>query len=181
MTWASIGCPALFCSTLGRLDFMRLPSPAARITTCSGAVMREPWMESLNSNGARITMPATPASGRPHARRFPRRPAPPVPRRPRARMSLGRQGRHYLFIGGIQWLVAWGVMVALSPFGMGLGPANVPGRIHGALLVSWADGNLPFAGDPTLIARPQPPTLPALFLLPTLIPPLPLHTPTPTF
>src|SRR3546814_12108400 len=124
---------------------MRSPSPAARITTCSGAVMREPWMESLNSNGARITMPATPASGRPHARRFPRRPAPPVPRRPRARMSLGRQGRHYLFIGGIQWLVDWGVMVALSHFGMGIGPANVAGRISGALLGYWAHGKLTFA------------------------------------
>src|SRR3546814_20475522 len=106
---------------------MRLPSPAARITTCSGAVMREPWMESLNSNGARITMPATPASARPHARRLPRRPAPPVQRRTQARMSLGRQGRHYLFIGGIQWLVDWGGMVALSHFGMGLGTANVAG------------------------------------------------------
>src|SRR3546814_1494039 len=155
MTWASIGCPAIFCSTLGRRDFMRLPSPAARITTCSGAVMREPWMESLNSNGARITMPATPASGRPHARRFPRRPAPPVPRRPRARMSLGRQGRHYLFIGGIQWLVDWGVMVALSHFGMGIGPANVAGRISGALLGYWANGKLTFAGDDTAIGRSE--------------------------
>src|SRR3546814_7429108 len=110
-------------------------------------------MESRNSNGARIAMPPTPAAGRPHARRLPRRPAPPVPRRPRARMSLGRQGRHYLFIGGIQWLVDWGVMVALSHFGMRIGPANVAGRISGALLGYWATGKLTFAGDDPAIGR----------------------------
>src|SRR3546814_5813572 len=82
-------------------------------------------------------------------------PAEPVPRRPRARMSLGRQGRHYLFIGGIQWLVDWGVMVALSHFGMGIGPANVAGRISGALLGYWANGKLTFAGDDTAIGRTQ--------------------------
>src|SRR3546814_19868117 len=99
-------------------------------------------------------MPATPASSRPHARRIPRRPAPPVQRRPQARMSLGRPGRHYLFIGGIQWLVAWGVMVALSHFGMGIGPANVPGRISGALRGHWAHGELTFAGEATAHGRP---------------------------
>src|SRR3546814_14418610 len=90
-------------------------------------------------------MPAPPASGRPHARRLPRRPAPPVPRRPRARMSLGRQGRHYLFIGGIQWLVDWGVLVALRTFGLRIGPANVAGRLSGAVLGSRTNGQLTFA------------------------------------
>ena len=70
-------------------------------------------------------------------------------------MSLGRQGRHYLFIGGIQWLVDWGVMVALSHFGMRIGPANVAGRISGALLGYWANGKLTFAGDDTAIGRTQ--------------------------
>src|SRR5690606_31852583 len=63
------------------------------------------------------------------------------------RMSLTRQGRHYLFIGGVQWLVDWGVMVALSHFGMAVGPANVVGRIAGALLGYWANGKLTFAGE----------------------------------
>jgi hypothetical protein len=36
ITCASIGCPATGCSTLGRADFIRLPSPAARMTTCRG-------------------------------------------------------------------------------------------------------------------------------------------------
>lgn len=70
-------------------------------------------------------------------------------------MSLTRQGRHYLFIGGIQWLVDWGVMVALSHFGMRIGPANVAGRISGALLGYWANGKLTFAGDDTAIGRTQ--------------------------
>src|SRR3546814_17436126 len=100
--------------------------------------MREPWMESLNSNGARITMPATPASSRPHARRIPRRPAPPVQRRTQARMSLGRPGRHYLFIGGIHWLVDWGVMVDLSHFGLAYATANVPRPHRRPQTGSWA-------------------------------------------
>ena len=32
-------------------------------------------------------------------------------------MSLGRHARHYLLIGGVQWLVDWGVMVLLSHYG----------------------------------------------------------------
>ena len=62
-------------------------------------------------------------------------------------MSLGRQGRHYLLIGGLQWLVDWGVMVALSHFGMPVEPANVVGRISGALLGYWLNGRITFAGD----------------------------------
>src|SRR3546814_19909494 len=34
-TCQSIGLPAMGCSTLGRSDFMRVPFPAARITTAS--------------------------------------------------------------------------------------------------------------------------------------------------
>ena len=55
-------------------------------------------------------------------------------------MSLGRQGRHYLLIGGLQWLVDWGVMVALSHFGMLVELANVIGRIT-------------FAGDEHQLSR----------------------------
>src|SRR3546814_1932579 len=84
-------------------------------------------------------------------------------------MSLGRQGRHYLFIGGIQWLVDWGVMVALSHFGMGIGPANVAGRISGALLGYWANGKLTFAGDDTAIGRTQLLRFLAMWLVTTAI------------
>ena len=52
-------------------------------------------------------------------------------------MSLGRQGRHYLTIGILQWLVDWGVMVGLSHFGLPVEPANVAGRISGAALGFW--------------------------------------------
>src|SRR6185369_17044266 len=38
-TWPSIGLPATGCSTLGRRDFMRVPWPAARMTTWRGAGM----------------------------------------------------------------------------------------------------------------------------------------------
>lgn len=70
-------------------------------------------------------------------------------------MSLTRQSRHYLIIGGIQWLVDWGVMVALSHFGMRVEPANIVGRISGALLGYWLNGKLTFAGDDTALGRTQ--------------------------
>lgn len=70
-------------------------------------------------------------------------------------MSLTRQGRHYLIIGGLQWLVDWGVMVALSHLGMLVEPANIIGRISGALLGYWLNGKLTFAGDDTALGRTQ--------------------------
>lgn len=70
-------------------------------------------------------------------------------------MSLTRQTRHYLIIGGIQWLVDWGVMVAFSHLGMLVEPANIIGRISGALLGYWLNGKLTFAGDDTALGRTQ--------------------------
>lgn len=70
-------------------------------------------------------------------------------------MSLTRQGRRYLIIGGVQWLLDWGVMVALSHFGMRVEPANIIGRISGALLGYWLNGKLTFAGDDTALGRTQ--------------------------
>ena len=70
-------------------------------------------------------------------------------------MSLGRHARHYLLIGGVQWLVDWGVMVLLSHFGMVIELANVLGRVAGALLGYWLNGRLTFAGDDTAIGRTQ--------------------------
>lgn len=70
-------------------------------------------------------------------------------------MSLTRQGRHYLVIGGIQWLLDWGVMVGLSHLGMPVEPANVAGRVSGALLGYWLNGKLTFAANDTALGRTQ--------------------------
>jgi putative flippase GtrA len=70
-------------------------------------------------------------------------------------MSLGRHARHYLLVGGVQWLVDWAVMVALSHSGMAIEPANVSGRIAGALLGYWLNGKLTFAGDENAVGRTQ--------------------------
>lgn len=70
-------------------------------------------------------------------------------------MSLSRQGRHYLAIGVLQWLVDWGVMVALSRAGLPVEPANIVGRISGALLGFWLNGRITFAGDDTMVGRRQ--------------------------
>ena len=72
-----------------------------------------------------------------------------------AAVSLTRQGRHYLLIGGVQWLVDWGVMVLLSHYGLRIGAANVAGRISGALLGFWLNGKITFAGDEHEIGRTQ--------------------------
>ena len=61
-------------------------------------------------------------------------------------MSLTRQGRDYLAIGLLQWLVDWGVVVGLTHIGMPVAPANVAGRITGALLGFWLNGRFTFAG-----------------------------------
>ncbi|MDB6164326.1 MAG: hypothetical protein JWL98_1758 [Xanthomonadaceae bacterium] len=62
-------------------------------------------------------------------------------------MTLTRHARHYTLIGGVQWLVDWGVLVGLTHLGMGVAPANVAGRIAGALLGYWLNGKVTFAGD----------------------------------
>lgn len=69
-------------------------------------------------------------------------------------MTLGRHARHYLLIGGIQWLVDWGVMVLLSQW-MAVEPANIAGRVAGALLGYWLNGKLTFAGDENAIGHTQ--------------------------
>ncbi len=70
-------------------------------------------------------------------------------------MSLHRQGRHYLLIGGVQWLLDWGVMVLLSHFGLLIEAANVCGRISGAMLGFCLNGKFTFAGDDTRIGGAQ--------------------------
>ncbi len=84
-------------------------------------------------------------------------------------MSLGRHARHYLLIGGIQWLVDWGVLVLLTHLGMAVAPANILGRVAGALLGYWLNGKLTFAGEDTAIGRTQLLRFVAMWLFTTTI------------
>lgn len=62
-------------------------------------------------------------------------------------MSLLRQGRFFVLIGVLQWLVDWGLMVVLSHLGVSVALANVVGRISGAALGFWLNGSVTFASD----------------------------------
>ena len=70
-------------------------------------------------------------------------------------MSLRRQGSHYLAVGGLQWLLDWGVTVWLSHMGLAIEAANISGRVSGALLGYWLNGKLTFAGEDTGMGRVQ--------------------------
>ena len=70
-------------------------------------------------------------------------------------MSVLRQGRYYLLIGILQWLLDWGVTVALSHAGLAIEPANVAGRVSGAMLGFWLNGRVTFAGDEHHMGRKQ--------------------------
>lgn len=70
-------------------------------------------------------------------------------------MSLSRQGRHYLAIGILQWLLDWAVLVALSHWGLSVETANLAGRVTGAALGFWLNGRITFAGDDTVVGHRQ--------------------------
>ena len=70
-------------------------------------------------------------------------------------MSLSRQSRAYLTIGLVQWLVDWAVVVALSHAGMLIEPANVVGRVAGAMLGFWMNGRFTFNGEETALGGTQ--------------------------
>jgi putative flippase GtrA len=70
-------------------------------------------------------------------------------------MTLGRHARGYLIVGIVQWVVDWGVMVALSGWGMKVEPANVLGRVAGAMLGYWMNGKVTFKGEDTHVGRSQ--------------------------
>lgn len=70
-------------------------------------------------------------------------------------MSLPRQGGHYLAIGGVQWLLDWGVMVGLSAAGLPVEAANIAGRVCGAAVGFWLNGRITFAGDGTEVGARQ--------------------------
>ena len=62
-------------------------------------------------------------------------------------MSLLRQGRNFVFVGLLQLLLDWSVFVATSALGLPTAPANLAGRVAGALLGFWLNGRLTFAQE----------------------------------
>jgi len=62
-------------------------------------------------------------------------------------MSLLRQGSQFVVIGLLQLLIDWSVFVAATAAGMPTIPANVLGRVCGALLGFWLNGRITFASD----------------------------------
>jgi putative flippase GtrA len=60
-------------------------------------------------------------------------------------VSLLRQGRWFVVVGVVQWLADWSVMFLLSRAGVAIAPANVAGRVCGAMLGFWLNGRITFA------------------------------------
>lgn len=60
-------------------------------------------------------------------------------------MTLLRQGRWFLFAGVTQLALDWALFVALTALGMAPAPANLMGRVGGAMLGFWLNGRLTFA------------------------------------
>jgi putative flippase GtrA len=58
---------------------------------------------------------------------------------------LLRQGLGFSAVGGLQLLLDWGVMMALSASGLPLPAANVAGRVAGASLGFWANRQITFS------------------------------------
>ena len=68
-------------------------------------------------------------------------------------MSLRRHLGGYLAIGLVQWLLEYALMLALSQWVMPVAPANVIGRLCGAMLGFWLNGKWTFAGENTHVGR----------------------------
>ena len=68
-------------------------------------------------------------------------------------VSLKRHFGGYAVVGIVQWLVEYGIMVALSAWLMPVEPANIIGRICGAMLGFWLNGRFVFKGDGRSIDR----------------------------
>ena len=67
--------------------------------------------------------------------------------------TLLRQGGSYFLIGMLQLLVDWAVFVSLSAAGVAVEPANVVGRVSGAVLGFWFNGRFTFGSEGTLGRR----------------------------
>ncbi len=62
-----------------------------------------------------------------------------------SRLTLLRQGGSFLVVGAVQLLVDWALFVALTALGVPAAPANLAGRVGGALLGFWLNGRVTFA------------------------------------
>lgn len=83
--------------------------------------------------------------------------------------KLARQGGSYVAVGLVQLLVDWVVFVGLSALGMAVEPANVAGRISGAMLGFWLNGRFTFAADETALGRRQLVRFVLMWLLTTVV------------
>lgn len=63
------------------------------------------------------------------------------------RMSTLRQGSRFIVVGLAQLVLDWLVFVLLSAAGVSAAPANLCGRISGAVLGFWLNGRWTFAED----------------------------------
>jgi putative flippase GtrA len=70
-------------------------------------------------------------------------------------MTLGKHARGYLIIGGLQWVVDCAVLMLLTHYGMEAKPANILGRVAGALLGYWLNGRFTFAGEDSQVGSKQ--------------------------
>nr|WP_298133615.1 GtrA family protein [uncultured Pseudoxanthomonas sp.] len=64
---------------------------------------------------------------------------------PSSRYHLLRQGGSFIAIGALQLLVDWALFVALTAFGVSAAPANLTGRVVGALLGFFLNGRVTFS------------------------------------
>ncbi|MCC4620831.1 GtrA family protein [Xanthomonas cassavae CFBP 4642] len=60
-------------------------------------------------------------------------------------MSLFRQGGQFTLIGALQLAVDCSIFIAATAAGMPAAPANLLGRVSGALLGFWLNGRYTFA------------------------------------
>ncbi|MCD0260482.1 GtrA family protein [Xanthomonas melonis] len=60
-------------------------------------------------------------------------------------MSLFRQGSQFTLIGALQLAVDCGIFIAATAAGMPTAPANLLGRVSGAVLGFWLNGRYTFA------------------------------------
>lgn len=62
-------------------------------------------------------------------------------------VSLLKQGPRYIVAGIVQLLLDWLAFVLLTALGVAAAPANLAGRVSGALLGFWLNGRWTFAQD----------------------------------
>ncbi|MDQ2971920.1 MAG: GtrA family protein [Pseudomonadota bacterium] len=64
--------------------------------------------------------------------------------RPEAKRQLLHQWIGFCLVGGVEFVLDWGVLVGLSAIGVPVAIANTLGRLAGACLGYWANGRFTF-------------------------------------